>query len=427
MSQEASKQLGRLARIYDKVLPRETLDTEVREALEWLSPKQQSQSKRLTAVFILAEIFSNVPSAVSFEHVDSFISLMDQPLQSPDLSLRTATVEVARCAMRLVKMRTPEQRHLYYSKNLAVIEKVFGDKNSTPESVHGALLLLNVMLIETGTYMADKLPGLSETLLSLRSAKNHSIRTALIQIIPRIAKFHIENFADQYLDIWTTHLVAFTAPKKVERAAALEALSQLAILMEYRMKAQMDKIMPVLNDTFTAHAKSKGTSGLLCAELFDCLASMAQAVGSEIEPSLAPILPVLFATEFTQKLIDTLATVARYVPTVRQLIQDNLLNILSMILAKEPLVHVTPAPTTQSATGGSSAFLTPMNGKSDTVSAPVSPRSPSSSGTIYHSGLSASSALVASGHSPRPNQSPFPWMKSFIPPPKPTAVSLLKQ
>lgn len=430
VSQEASKQLGRLARIYDRVLPRDTLDAEVRESLEWLSPRQTLVSKRLTAVFVLAELFSNVPSAVAFEHVDSFIGLMDMSLQSPDLNLRNATVEVAKAAIRLIKMRSPETRHVYYSNILHVVESVFADKSSTPESVHGALLLLNVLMTETGTYMADKLPGLQEVLLSLRSVKNHFIRIALIKIIPRLAKFQVDKFAELYLDGWTSHLIAFTHPKKVERPAALESIAKLAILMDSRMKSQIDKIMPIINDTFAAHAKSKASSGMLCGEIFDCLAAMSQAVGAEVETYLVPILPVMFATEFTQKLIDTLATVARHVPTVKQVIQDNLLNTLSLILAKEPIMNVTPSPAVSGSGAAMFAAGSPFGKSGDGIVAnvgqqqnhqqPISPRSPGSSGQFLMTPSGPQSSILAlSGYSPRPKESPFPWMRTFVPPPKP--------
>lgn len=416
VSQEASKCLGRLARIYDKVLPRETLDAEIREALEWLSPRQQLVSKRLTAVYVLAELFANVPSAVSYEHVDSFITLMEMPLTSTDLNLRSATVEVARCALRLIKLRSPEIRHQYYSKNLSVVEVVLYDKSSSSESIHGALLLLNVLLSETGTYMADKLPTLSETLLSLRTAKSHFIRMALIELIPRMAKFHADAFAVQDLDLWTSYLVYFTDPKKPDRAerpASFQSLANLALRMESRMKPHISKIMPVLNEVFLAHSKSKSGSSLICAEIFDCLAAMAQAVGSDLD--LLPILNVVISTDFTQKLIDTLATVARYVPSVRQMIQDNLLNTLSLILAKEPLLHV--APTAGSERSGSYPVgFTPR----ETGSAPVSPRTPGSSGSFLLAPGHAN--LNMSGYSPRPKEIPFQWMKTFFPPPKTTFV-----
>lgn len=413
VSQEASKCLGRLARIYDKVVPRETLDAELREALEWLSPRQQLVSKRLTAVYVLAELFANVPSAVGYEHVDAFITLMEMPLTSTDLNLRSATVEVARCAMRLIKLRSPEIRHQYYSKNLSVVEKVLYDRNSTSESIHGALLLLNVLLTETGTYMADKLPTLSETLLSLRASKSHFIRMALIELIPRMAKFHSDAFAVQDLDLWTSYLVYFTDPKKPdrsERPTSFESLAELALLMEARMKPHIAKIMPVLNDAFLAHSKSnKSGTSLICAEVFDCLAAMAQAVGSDLD--LLPILNVILSTDFTQKLIDTLATVARYVPSVRQMIQDNLLNTLSLILAKEPLLHV--ATSTTGSVSGSFPHGFTANSR-ESSSAPVSPRTPGSSGSFLLA--PGHSTLGLSGYSPRPKEIPFQWMKTFFPP-----------
>jgi hypothetical protein len=141
------RNIGRLARIYQGTLPRESIDFEVREAIEWLSIKDSKESaahphKRQTAVYVLAELIKNVPNLVNLEHVESFLDIMAGALHSPNQLLRTGTVEVLRWSLRLIKVRFNEVRTDLYQKTYAVVETGLQDKTRTPDSMHGSLMVV---------------------------------------------------------------------------------------------------------------------------------------------------------------------------------------------------------------------------------------------------------------------------------------------
>lgn len=66
--EEAAKCFGRLVRLYQSTLPRETIDAEIRDAIDTLGNKGTvPQHRRLAAVFILGELLRNVPNLVHLE------------------------------------------------------------------------------------------------------------------------------------------------------------------------------------------------------------------------------------------------------------------------------------------------------------------------------------------------------------------------
>jgi serine/threonine-protein kinase mTOR len=344
VAEEASKCLGRLCRIYQGTLPRESIDFEVREALEWLNSKDQASSsvqlKKQTAVLILAELLRNVPNLVNVEHVEALIETMAAPLQSSNIGLRIGTIEALRWSLRMIKYRVSDKRTDLYQATFQIAESGFSEKLRSPESMHGSLLGMGVLLTEGGSFMNDKFSRISELVLQLRNHKSDLIRRTIFQLIPKLAKFSPDTFATSYLDTWVSHLVSNAIAKRPERAIALKAIGALAVELGDRIKPQLDKIMAVIGQSFTQRPAGKGPHHII-PEVFECLSSLALAVGSDLDRYVAPLLPHMFASDFNQALVDSLGELAKKVPSVSHRIQDSLLNVLSLILAREP--YMSPA------------------------------------------------------------------------------------
>jgi len=68
--EESAKCFGRVVKLHQKTLPRETIDGEVREALDLISNRQvmlATPYKRVAAVYVLAHILQNVPNLVNLD------------------------------------------------------------------------------------------------------------------------------------------------------------------------------------------------------------------------------------------------------------------------------------------------------------------------------------------------------------------------
>jgi FKBP12-rapamycin complex-associated protein len=321
---EASRCLGRLARIYQHTMPREFIDFEIRQALEWLLSGHHFRAT--TAVCVLAELLQNVPTLINVEHVESFVDLMWLPLRDNDITLREGTVEVLRWSLKVVKDRSRELRLNLYKKVYALAENGF-KVSKMPDSIHGSMLVFGEVLADNCEYLNDKYEEVSKMILSMREHKSQLIRHTVIQLIPQLAKFNPHHFADQNIATCTEHLLASLSNKK-ERGAVLLALGEMALVLKERINPVLGSIINIITQAFTA----RFGKNLLCPELFKCISMLAIALGGDLAIHMKPILPQMFATEFSQILIDTLSDIAHNIPSLRDTIQERLLNVLSMYL-----------------------------------------------------------------------------------------------
>jgi FKBP12-rapamycin complex-associated protein len=150
-----------------------------------------------------------------------------------------------------------------------------------------------VLLSETGAFMNDKFQRISELLIQLRNHKSDLIRRAIIQLVPKLAKFNPDAFSAEYLSTWTAHLVSYAVVKKPERSVSLKALGQMAIELGPRVKPQLDKMMSIIVQTFTVKGAPK-VPAVVPPEVFECISALAQAIGPDYEPHIAPLLSAYF-------------------------------------------------------------------------------------------------------------------------------------
>jgi FKBP12-rapamycin complex-associated protein len=137
--------------------------------------------------------------------------------------------------------------------------------------------------------MNDKYQRIMELLLQLRTHKSDIIRRAIIQLVPKLARYNPDVFATDYLPTWTLHLVSLAVIKKPERSVSLKALGQMATEIGPRVKSQLDKIMNTIIQSFMVKGAPK-VPPVLPPEIFECISALAQAIGEEFEPHIAPLL-----------------------------------------------------------------------------------------------------------------------------------------
>jgi FKBP12-rapamycin complex-associated protein len=118
-------------------------------------------------------------------------------------------------------------------------------------------------------------------------------------------------------------------------------------VLKERINPVLGSIINIITQAFTA----RFGKNLLCPELFKCISMLAIALGGDLAIHMKPILrkckctkflvkgfpngenlAQMFATEFSQILIDTLSDIAHNIPSLRDTIQERLLNVLSMYL-----------------------------------------------------------------------------------------------
>ena len=81
--------------------------------------------------------------------------------------------------------------------------------------------------------------------------------------------------------------------------------------------------------------------------MFECISMLSLAVGQTLSKYMEALLDPIFACELTPKLTQALVDIAFYIPSVKAIIQDRLLDMLSVVLCGEPFKPLgAPQPNT---------------------------------------------------------------------------------
>ena len=132
----------------------------------------------------------------------------------------------------LVEQRETRYRvHYYYRLFEQTMRGLNRDPRNgampTAESIHGSLLGLGELLRYTGEFMLARFKEVTETVLKFKDSKVILIRNAVIALLPRLASFAPERFAQDYLSKCIAHLLNVLKHTS-ERGAAFLALADMA-------------------------------------------------------------------------------------------------------------------------------------------------------------------------------------------------------
>lgn len=130
------------------------------------------------------------------------------------------------------------------------------------ESIHGALLALGELLRHTGEFLLARYKEVVETVLRFKDSKEKLIRRAVIVLLPRLAAFAPERFAQDYLSKCISHLLS-VLKHQTERGAAFSALADMATSLASvgcasGFQACLPAIASQIRDCITQKGKTKG-------------------------------------------------------------------------------------------------------------------------------------------------------------------------
>eukprot|EP00879_Flechtneria_rotunda_P018991 GHRR01019938.1.p1 GENE.GHRR01019938.1~~GHRR01019938.1.p1 ORF type:complete len:394 (+),score=91.93 GHRR01019938.1:582-1763(+) len=228
----AAQALGHLVRNSGQSMS-DVVERQVRESLHWLSASGAtfSEFRRYAAVLVCREMASEAP-AVFNVHVKSFLDGIWGGLRDPKLHIREASVQALERVLVLVEKRETRYRVQWY---YGLFEATMRSLNREPrtgalpsaESIHGGLLALGELLCHTGEFLLARYREVVETVLRFKDSKEKLIRRAVIRLLPRLAAFAPERFAQDYLHKCIAHLLA-VLKHTGERGVAFAALADMA-------------------------------------------------------------------------------------------------------------------------------------------------------------------------------------------------------
>eukprot|EP00882_Tetradesmus_deserticola_P018605 GHRQ01019983.1.p1 GENE.GHRQ01019983.1~~GHRQ01019983.1.p1 ORF type:complete len:439 (+),score=205.09 GHRQ01019983.1:451-1767(+) len=227
----AAQALGHLVRHSGQSMS-DIVERQVREALPWLNSRiEPSEFRRYAAVLVCRELASEAP-AVFNVHVKAFLDGIWGGLRDPKLHVREASVQALERVLVLVEKRETRYRvQWYYGLFEATMRSLNREPRSgalpSAESIHGGLLALGELLMHTGEFLLARYREVVETVLRFKDSKEKLIRRAVIRLLPRLAAFAPERFAQDYLHKCIAHLLAVLKHAN-ERGSSFAALADMA-------------------------------------------------------------------------------------------------------------------------------------------------------------------------------------------------------
>lgn len=332
----------------------DVVDREVKRAIRWLDPSLDGgDNHRHAAVLVLREMAQKA-DAVFNVHVRQFIENIWTGLRDSKLVVRDASVQALQACLTLVEKRETRYRVQWYYRLFENTMKglITRDMRSgvvtNADTIHGSLLALGELLRHTGEFLLARYKEVTEHVLRLKDSKEKLIRRAVILLLPRLAAFAPERFAQDYLSKCLLYLIQ-VLKNPHERGVGFSAIAEMAICLARvdcadGFESCLPAIAKEIKDTMTPRKDRAGSRSAQCPEALECVGSLSTALNKVWRPYAQQLLESMISTGLTKTLVESLKKVAEALPDLLEDIQRQLLELLSIVLAKKTVRSQHPKP-----------------------------------------------------------------------------------
>ena len=253
--------------------------------------------------------------------------------------------------------------------------------------IHGSLLVLGELLEHASPdFMSPRFRICTDLIMQHRQHTSKTVQRTVMALLPRVAKLSSEEFRRDYLKEVVSYIsvhmdsdqrdVAFLALGRLAASVTDGLLPSLPSLMT-QISSSLSITIGMLPVTSAPPSSTKATS-FFGFSLFGrkeepeaeptaepnadrnrrfrrytftamgCIGMLASALGEQIKEQLQPPIDVMLQTGLSQALIDTLSSIGQHLPSLLPLIQERLLDMLSVLLQQavtlSPQKSRTPNP-----------------------------------------------------------------------------------
>ena len=127
------------------------------------------------------------------------------------------------------------------------------------------------------------------------------------------------------------------------------------------MEPYLESIMQAVREGLTPKGRGRVHYD---TTIFICVSMLAEAVGPLLQKHISDLLDLMFMVGLNSSLTDSLKDLAKYIPDLLKPIQDRLLDMLSMVLAKQPYKHPGAPKQASSMRGLAKITSSPSHGNS---------------------------------------------------------------
>ncbi|KAL9635499.1 MAG: hypothetical protein Q9164_003418, partial [Protoblastenia rupestris] len=324
----AARALGHLA-IPGGALTAELVETEVQSALEWLQ-NERHENRRFAAVLIIRELAKNSPTLL-YSFVPQVFDCIWVALRDPKVMIRETAAEAAGTCFEIIAARDAGLRKQWFQKIYDETQLNFKSTNS--DHVHGSLLIVKELLLRGGMFMRDHYKEACDITLRLKDHRETRIRALVVNVIPILAGYAPELFAQTYLHKFMVFLQG-QLKKDRERNDAFVAIGKIAHAVGSAIAPYLDGIIVFVREGLSVKARNR--VGVNETPVFQCISMLSIAVGMALTKYMEALLDPMFACGLSQALTQALVDMAHYIHPIKPQIQEKLLDLLSLVLSSRP-------------------------------------------------------------------------------------------
>ncbi|KAL8971115.1 MAG: hypothetical protein Q9183_001211, partial [Haloplaca sp. 2 TL-2023] len=326
---QAARAIGRLA-VPGGALTAELVEYEIQSALEWLRSDRQ-ENRRFAAVLVIRDMARSSPTLV-YAFVPQILDCIWVAVRDVKVLIREAAADAVGACFNIILTRDATLRDHWYGRMYE--ETLQGFKSSTVESLHGSLLIMKELLQKGGMFMRDKrYRDACEIVLRLKDHKEPRIRSQVVSITPYLAVYSPLDFTQTYLHKYMIYLQG-QLKKDKERNPALIAIGKIAHAVTSAIAPYLDGIIVFVREALSVKARNR--IGIDEAPVFQCISMLAIAVGQTLTKYMGALMDPMFACGLSPSLTQALVDMAHYIPPIKPMIQDKLLDLLSIVLCGRP-------------------------------------------------------------------------------------------
>lgn len=327
----ATKALGHLVSTGGTPLIEFVEEYHMKPAMTWLE-NDSYMIRRHAAVMILKELAVNAPS-IFYRYVDTFFEVIWPAMNDSKAQIRESAADALQASLALIHQRETNRKGSWYARTLDEVER--GLIKGTAESMHGSLLTMNELLRNTGDFMYPHFEKVCKQVLQYKDHKSSIVRRAVINLLPRLAKFNTSIFIDTYLTICVSHLLETLRSSQVSykiKGDAFLSLGKLslAVGLAVAQNTLLERIFDAIQEGLKERRKKDSDNQ---KEALACLRMMAEAIGPTLSRvDLEQTIDVMFQNELNRTLVDTLSTLIKRIPNQKSYIQVKLFKRIQHIL-----------------------------------------------------------------------------------------------
>lgn len=335
--QPAAIALGKLCRPGGSLIS-ELVDSEVNTALEWLQ-NDRVEERRYSAVLVLRELARNAPTLM-YQYIPTMFEWIWVGLRDTRQLIRATSAETVSACFRIIRERDQDMKQQWMTK--IYNEAKQGLRMNTIESVHASLLVLKELLEQGGMFMQDHYQQACDIVFKHKDHRDATVRKTVVLLIPDLARYAPSEFANSWLHKFMVYLSGMLKKDK-ERNDAFLAIGNISNSVKSAIAPYLDSVLIYVREGLSVQSRKRGSVD----PVFDCISRLAVAVGQTLSKYMEALLDPIFACELTPKLTQALVDMAFYIPPVKPIIQERLLDMLSVVLCGEPFKPLgAPQPNT---------------------------------------------------------------------------------